>query len=206
MNTMDSAGIPTDDISETPKLISIADFIEKLSLTSLETLQKYSEECWKTLCCSGKWFEVEGLSDNMPAVITFATEIYPAVIIKYPTYKIRIQNRDILGNNVDCTALEKLLVDVTNRTLVIAARCEYITIGKSITGMKIIPNDFPYCYEVTCLEKTLAENKACKDKIVQILEKSGYRTKVYPSICNWTEKIELSPDKKLFRVLNGCSE
>ena len=200
LNTMDSVEIPTDDISKTPKIISIDDFIKKLSLTSLETLQKYSEECRETLCSSEQWLEINELSDNMPAVITYETEIYPAVIIKYPTYKIRIQNRSIENNDVDCTALEKLLVDITNRTLVIATRCEYTTIGNSITGMKIVPNDFPYCYEVTCLEKNLVENKACKDKIVQILENNGYRVKVYPSIYNWTEKIELSPDKKRFKV------
>ena len=92
------------------------------------------------------------------------------------------------------------MVDIPNRTLVIATRCEYTTIGNSITGMKIVPNDFPYCYEVTCLGKNLVENKACKDKIVQILENNGYRVKVYPSICNCIEKIELSPDKKRFKV------
>lgn len=54
----------------------------------MKVLQDYSEECWNIVHTENVVFEVERLSEGMPAFIT--TYGQPMLYVKYPTFKIQI--------------------------------------------------------------------------------------------------------------------
>lgn len=183
----------SDILRELIPLVSSRTFEDMISSTNMELLQQYSEDCWRTLHTEGCIFETAYFSDKMPAFISTMEYL---VYVKYPTFKIEILNEQNPFSPTNQDTLEQLLKDITNRSLVSANRTEALASGTQLVRMR-----FPYVNEVTCLELTLEDNIKCKDKIVAILSKNGYRTSVYPAYCLRPANIEFLENKKYFKVL-----
>lgn len=195
-NTVQETGKSKSDIlRELIPIISSKDYEGLIPNTSMEILQKYSEKCWDILHTPGCIFEVNKLSDNMPAFVV--TMGQPLVYVKYPTFKIQIfDNENPLGITSQ-KHIEKLLKDVYNRSYVCASKADYLIVGGRLEKMQ-----FPYVNEVTCLEVTLTGNIICKDKIVEILKNNNYNVSVCHSYCIRGIEVELLEENKYFRVIS----
>ena len=69
-NTVQETGKSKSDIlRELIPIVSSKDYEGLIPNTSMEILQKYSEKCWEILHTPGCVFEVDKLSDNMPAFV-----------------------------------------------------------------------------------------------------------------------------------------
>lgn len=182
--------------------LSSSAFEEKIPYTSLEIMQAYSDKCWETLHCAGCYFDANTISDTMPAFVSRTYDSSPSVYVKYPTYKILIQ--DLPGSEItadDPSSVDELLGDVKNRSKVYLTRHDSLTITNNLAENITVESDFPYCCEVVCLNISLEENKACRDKIIQILKNKNLRTTVYPSYCYRTAPIKFENDNRFFSVI-----
>ena len=179
-NTVQKTGRSKSDIlRELIPIVSSKDYEGLIPNTSMEILQNYSEKCWDILHTPGCIFEVDKLSDNMPAFVV--TMGQPVVYVKYPTFKIQIFDSK---NPLDRTSqkhIEELLKDVPGKSCVYESRADYLIVGGTLEKMQ-----FPYVNEVMCLQVTLANNVICKDKIVEILKYNNYNVSVYHSY--WGQK------------------
>lgn len=185
----------SDILRELIPIVSSKDYEGLIPNTSMEILQKYSEKCWDILHTPGCIFEVDKLSDNMPAFVVTMGE--PVVYVKYPTFKIEIfDSKNPLGDTSQ-KDIEELLKDVYNRSYVSYNKADYLVIGGRLEKMQ-----FPYVNEVTCLEVILEKNVICKDKIVEILKNNNYNVSVYPSYCIRRAEVELLEENKYFRVIS----
>ena len=88
-------------------IISSKNFEEMIPDIALEQLQLRSEQCWEQLHTPNSIFEVEGLSDNLPAFITFGPN--PMIHVKYPTYKICVYDKKRPLELTDCNEIENVL-------------------------------------------------------------------------------------------------
>lgn len=176
-------------------IISSKNFEQLVPNTNLELLQAYSEKCWNILHTDGCIFEVEKLSDRMPAFIS--TCMPPMVYVKYPTFKIQIFDSENIQNKVDANTINALLGNIKNVSEAYFTPAEFL-----VKDGEIQKFEFPYITELTCLSVSLEENINNKNAIVQILQSSNYHTIVYPGYCYRAQKIELLEDKKYFRIIN----
>lgn len=181
-------------IRELIPIISSKDFEGAIPNTSMEVLQAASEECWNVLHTENAIFEVESLSERMPAFIT--TFGQPVIYVKYPTFKIQIFDGCDPQKFTDHKILDDLLKEVGNISNVYATKADYLIIGN-----RMQEKNLPFVAEVMCLEVTLEDNTRCKDKIVKILRNKGYNTTVYPSYCIRGVEIELLEEGKYFKVI-----
>ena len=119
-----------------------------------------------TLHCADYYFDADTISDTMPAFVSRTYDPSPSVYVKYPTYKILIQ--DLPGSEItadDPSSVDELLGDVKNRSKVYLTRHDSLTITNNLAENITVESDFPYCCEVVCLNISLEENKACRDKM-----------------------------------------
>ena len=175
-------------------IVSSKDFEGMISNTRMEVLQDYSDQCWKMLHTQGCIFEVEDLSQRMPAFIANKEE-QPVVFVKYPTFGIQIFDGDNKKKATNQEHLEKLLQNVENRSEVYYKRADYLVAGKRMELM-----EFPYINEVMCLGTRIKDNTQCKDKIIELLKKEGYGFFVFTSYCIRGISVELLEDGKYFKV------
>lgn len=78
----------SDILRDMIPIVSSKDFEGMIPSTNMVILKSYSDKCWNILQTDGCIFEVENLSDRMPAFIM--TYGQPMVYVKYPTFKIQI--------------------------------------------------------------------------------------------------------------------
>lgn len=194
-NTVRETGKSRSDIlRELIPIVSSKDFEGLIPNTKMEILQSYSEECWNILHTEGCIFEVNNLSDRMPAFIV--TRDKPTVFVKYPTYKIQILYNYSPKKYIEQGEIEELLKNVKNRSLVHLTKADFIVIGDKLEQMP-----FPYVNEIMCLGVTLEDNIHCKNEIVSILNDSNYHASIYPAYCIRGMAVELLEKNKYFKVL-----
>lgn len=182
--------------------LSSSAFEEKIPYTSLEIMQAYSDKCWETLHCAGCYFDAETISNAMPAFVSRTYDISPSVYVKYPTYKIVIQS--LLGSDInadDCSSIDDLLFDVSNRSKAYLTRYDSLIIPNNPTENFTVADEFSYRCEVVCLNISLEENTACKDRIIQILKNNNLQATAYPSYCYRTAPIKFENDNRFFSVI-----
>lgn len=182
--------------------LSSSAFEEKIPYTSLEIMQAYSDKCWETLHCAGCYFDADTISDTMPAFVSYTHGSTPFVYVKYPTYKIVIQSlpdSDIKAD--DCSSVDKFLKDVKNHSKAYLTKYDSLIIANNPAENIAVEDNFPYRCEVVCLNISLDENTACKDKIIQILKNNNLRATAYPSYCYRTAPIKFENDNRFFSVI-----
>ena len=195
-NTVQETGKSKSDIlRELIPIVSSKDYEGLIPNTSMEILQKYSEKCWEILHTPGCVFEVDKLSDNMPAFVVAGGR--PIVYVKYPTFKIQVLDKENPLGSTSQQYIEELLKNVRNRSYVCATKADYLVVGGKLEKM-----EFPYVNEVMCLEVTLSDNIICKNKIVDILRNNNFNVSVYHSYCIRGVEVELLEENKYFRVLS----
>ena len=183
----------SDLLREIIPTVSSKDFEKMISDTSLELLEKHSIDCWELIHTSGCLFEVDKLSERMPAfIITMRT---PMVYVKYPTFKVQIYNGKDPHKSTDQKELQDLLSDIKYVSDVCATKADYLIINGNFEQM-----EFPFVNEVMCLNINLEACKETKDLIVTRLKDNGYDYSVYPTFCIRGDYIELIEDNKYFRV------
>lgn len=194
-NTIRGTGKSKSDIlRELIPIVSSKDFEGLIPNTKMEILQSYSEKCWDILHTPGCVFEVNNLSDRMPAFIV--TMGRPVVYVKYPTYKIQILYNYNPKKHIKQSEIEELLKNVKNRSFVYSTKADFLIIGGRLEEMP-----FPYVNEVMCLGVTLEDNTHCKNEIVDILNESNYHASIYPAYCIRGMAVELLEEDKYFKVL-----
>lgn len=174
-------------------IVSSKDFEGLITYANMEILQGYSDKCWEILHTQGCIFEVENLSDRMPAFLVTWGE--PIVYVKYPTFKIQVFNRANHKKSVDQEALEDLLKNIVNRSKVYASKVDFLVEGERLERM-----EFPYVNEVMCLGVCLKDNIDCKDEIVAMLRSKGYDISVFPAYCIRGIGVELIEGGKYFKL------
>lgn len=184
----------SDILRELFPIVSSQDFEGLIPNTKMEILQSYSEKCWDILHTPNCIFEVNNLSDRMPAFL--GTIQQPTVYVKYPTYKIQILCNGNPTEDTDEREIEELLEPVKNRSQIYSTRADFILVGGRLKEMS-----FPYVKEVMCLGVTLEDNKRCKNEIVERLKDSKYHASIYAAFCYREMKVELLEEGKYFKVL-----
>ena len=171
-NTVQETGKSKSDIlRELIPIVSSKDYEGLIPNTSMEILQKYSEKCWEILHTPGCVFEVDKLSDNMPAFVVAGGR--PIVYVKYPTFKIQVLDKENPLGSTSQQYIEELLKNVRNRSYVCATKADYLVVGGKLEKM-----EFPYVNEVMCLGVTLEDNAHWKNEIVDILNGSNYHASI----------------------------
>lgn len=182
--------------------LSSSAFEEKIPYTSLEIMQAYSDKCWETLHCAGCYFDAETISAAMPAFVSRTYDTSPSVHVKYPTYKILIQGPTESCPKADNPSfIDNLLVDVRNRSDAYLIRYDSLIIPNNPTENITVENKISYRCEVVCLNISLKENIACKDRIIQILKNKNIQATAYPSYCYRTAPIKFENDNRFFSVI-----
>lgn len=195
-NTISGTGKSKSDVlRELVPIISSKDFEGLIPDTKMEILQNYSEKCWDMLHTPGCIFEVNNLSEKMPAFISTIEQ--PSVYVKYPTYKIQILYHRTPEKHINENEIEALLKNVKNRSLVYSTKADFLVIDNKLT------QSIPYVYEVMCLGVTLEDNTHCQKNIVDILNESNYHTSICPAFCIRRMAIELLNNDQYFRVLQN---
>lgn len=194
-NTVKETGKTKSDIlRELIPIISSKDFEGLIPDTNMDILQSYSEKCWDILHTPDCVFEVENLSERMPAFITNWNP--PTVYVKYPTYKIQVFDGKNPKQTVEGKKIEKLLENVQNRSSVHVSKADSIIVGDRLQEMENL-----FISEVMCLDVTLAGNICCKNKIVEILKDNKYSISVFPAYYIRGMVVELLENGKYFKVL-----
>lgn len=191
-------GMPQADIiRDAIKSVSSKEYDEMVPHVSLERLQRLSNECWKTLHTKGVLFEIDKLSQNMPAFVTTVTTLNPQVQVKYPTFKLEIYKPD---ESTDPNKLDEELQGIPGHSPVCIDMKDYI-----ISNGKIRLAEKPFIMTVTCLAIGLDNNKKIADQLKERLTELGYSYNIYPSYCLRGADIELTDDKKYFKVIDTDS-
>lgn len=186
----------SDLLREIIPTVSSKDFEGMISNTPLELLEKYSNDCWDLIHTDGCLFEVDKLSERMPAFIT--TFEPPRVYVKYPTYKIQIFDGEDVVKGTDQKKIQKLVSDICNISEVYATKADYLVVGNRFEKLS-----FPFVNEIMCLDIKLEDCKRAKDEVTTLLKANGYNYSVYPAFCIRYDNIELLDDKKYFRVITN---
>ena len=179
----------SDLLREIIPIVSSKDFEGMIPNTPLEILEKYSEDCWKLIHTKGCVFEVDKLSERMPAFITAITTAEPMLYVKYPTFKIQIFDGE------DPKKLEKVLSGVKNISRVYQTKADYLVLNNQFKRL-----EFPYVSEVMCLDINLDVCIETKNTIISLLKKNNFMYSVYPAFCLRPERIVLEENKKYFHV------
>lgn len=183
----------SDILRELIPIVSSKSFEELIPNISMEVLQSYSEQAWNLLHTPGCTFEINNISDIMPAYIV--NQDSPMIHVKFPTYKIEIFNGEDPKSSTNQQHLEEILSCVKNRSKVVASRVDFLIINDKIEPMK-----YPFVNEVMCLETSMEKNISCKNQIISLLKEKGYRTSVYPAYCIRGAYIVFSEDNKHFKL------
>lgn len=186
-----------DIVRDLVKTISSKNFETALSQTSLDVLEQYSLDCWKTLHNPACIFEVDTLSDMMPAYVII-DGAKPAVFVKFPTFKIQAFSS---GNKL--VENEQDVKDIMDNVIGINKVSIYTTlINQLIVGdLANFTNERRYVVEIMCLDDGLEKNSILKEEIREALEMNGYSYNILPAYCIKGDYIQLRDDKKSFKVI-----
>lgn len=184
----------SDLLREIIPIVSSKDFEGMITNTPLEQLEKYSNDCWNLIHTRGCLFEVDKLSERMPAyILTFG---FPKVCVKYPTFRIQIFNGENPLDSTDQKKLQDLVSGISNISKVYATPADYLIVGDRAEELS-----FPFVNEIMCLDIKLEDCIRTKDKITALLKENGYNYSVYPAFCVRYDNVELVDDKKYFKVI-----
>lgn len=164
-------------------IISSKNFEDSIPNVALERLEKLSQECWEKLHTPGIAFEVETLSQNMPAFITQITTP-PMVWVKYPTYKVSFLPKKNATTSVNIDDILKTIPNIS-----------YPYATPTFNGK------WNFIKEITCLAIELEDNYSAKEEVVQRLTEHNYEYIVLPSYLIRNEPIEFLEDERYFKVI-----
>lgn len=188
-------GVPrTEIITQLIHTLSAKKPGERIPDFNLKDMQKMADDCWNLLNTEGALFEVEGLSDRLPAYVSKMCTP-PRVVVKYPTYRVEVYQMP--DEDTDQKALDRidgLLKDITDRT---GSFYEMRELAIARNGNQYVFNPM-----IVCLSLDIEEDKKISDNIKQVLEDNGYRCSCTPYwyIERWAD-IELVDHDKYFRVM-----
>ncbi len=183
-------------LREIVPIVSSKNFEEMIPAFALEQLQILSDKCWDQLHTPNSIFEVDGLSDNLPAFITSWEP--PMVHVKYPTYKVSIYDKNNSVGLTDCNEIEDVLSSVSLRY---RSTVNYAPVNYFIPSAGIPQIKQSFVSEVMCLNVNLEENIKTKDSIVTLLEAANYDHSVCTAYCIRSEYVKLLEDGKYFKLI-----
>lgn len=165
-------------IREMLPIISMRDFDNMISLSSLQRLEQYSIECNNFFDKEDVKIKLEHVSEKFPAFVSESPN--PILHIKYPTYKVRILSLSISQEDIF-----KVLECIDGISHIYKTECALFEASN--------PTDFKmkYLYEIMCIKDSLEENENIKDYVCSKLKDKNIKYEVWPGYYIKDKMIEI---------------